>query len=114
MARRNFIDWNGSGRLDPQDLVTGVAMDTVEAKKSTFSDEEIIFIQREMEKYVNRGLGLIDIEMHKFDLNRTRYKLKQEFLYDLLLKVANSKPNDEEAKQNVSSVIASYSERFEM
>jgi hypothetical protein len=33
MSRRNFIDWNGSGNLDPQDLVTGVAMDTVEQEE---------------------------------------------------------------------------------
>jgi hypothetical protein len=30
MAGKNFIDWNGSNNLDPQDLVTGVAMDAAE------------------------------------------------------------------------------------
>jgi hypothetical protein len=30
MAGRSFIDWNGSGGLDSQDLVTGVALDTAE------------------------------------------------------------------------------------
>jgi hypothetical protein len=33
MPGRNFIDWNGSGGLDLQDLVTGVAMDVVEQEE---------------------------------------------------------------------------------
>lgn len=113
MARNNFIDWNGSGNLDSQDLVTGVGMDTLGAKGRSFSEEETDFILRQMDEHVGKYVGYIHTEMHKFDLKRTRYGSKREFLSELLLDVAKLKHDDDEAGQIVHEVMKSYDEEFE-
>jgi hypothetical protein len=41
MSGGNYIDWNGNGRLDPQDLVTGTAMDYADNKRvGKYSQQE--------------------------------------------------------------------------
>jgi hypothetical protein len=61
MTGRNFIDWNGNGHLDSQDLLTGVAIDTAhkDADRDSKADEDTDGPRQNSQAAASSGSGCL-------------------------------------------------------